>query len=107
MAKIEIAGTIEKYFPSGKGFTVLEVRKDQNGKEWKNWFNVWTDSTEFAVGSVVYVSGIPAASAYTAQDGTLKASIGINFPKISASSLEPVTPKQPAQSRSEDWGAPF
>lgn len=106
MAKIEIRGTIEKFFPSGKGFSVLEVRKDQNGKEWKNWFNVWTDSTEFEVGSIVYVSGIPAASAYVGSDGTPKASIGINFPKIERSSLEPVTPNKP-QTRSEEWGAPF
>lgn len=105
MAKIEIKGTVEKFFPSGKGFSVLEVRKDQNGKEWKSWFNVWTDSTEFELGSIVYVSGQPSASAYVGQDGTPKASIGINFPKIERSSLEPVTPKQ--LDANSGWDIPF
>lgn len=103
MAKIEIKGTIEKFFPSGKGFSVLEVRKDQQGKEWKSWFNVWTDDTSHPVGTIVYISGIPAASAYVGQDGTPKASIGINFPKIEKSALEPVTPKDTA----DGWNAPF
>lgn len=104
MEKIEIKGTIEKFYPSGKGFTVVVAAKSKDGRDWSKKYSVWTDNTDFAVGDLVYVSGLPSPSAYLAQDGTPKASIGINFPKIEKSSLEPVTPNP---NRSADWAAPF
>jgi len=88
MAKINVSGTIDKFFPSGKGFSVLEKNINQaTGKEYKSWFNVFTTETDgLEVGDHVWVEGFASAGAYMGKDAQgnpePRGSIGVNQPKV-------------------------
>lgn len=82
MAAIKVEGTIEKFFPSGSGFIVVEKRKDGD-REFTDRFTVWSKQNDgLALGDKVAVTGRPSASGFTGDDGKVRGSIGINEPKI-------------------------
>jgi hypothetical protein len=88
MAKIVIKGTIDKVFPSRKGFSVLETTTNQKtGVEYKSWFNVFTLELDgLAIGDSVTVDGFASAGAYMGKDRSgepePKASISVSLPTV-------------------------
>ena len=82
MAVIKVEGIIEKFFPSGSGFIVVEKRS-ADGREFTDKFTVWSKANDgLAVGDKVTVVGRPTPSAFTGDDGVVRASQGVNEPKV-------------------------
>ena len=98
MAKITIKGTIDKLFPSGVGFSVVETSTNQKtGVEYKNWFNIFTqDINGHHVGDSVLVEGLATAGAFMGKDKNgepaPKGSISVNLATISKQHLSVVPP---------------
>jgi hypothetical protein len=97
MAKINITGTIDKVFPSGVGFSVLETQTNKTtGAEYKHWFNIFTKEIDgYKVGDSVSVEGLATAGAFMGKDKegepAPKGSISVNLPTITkqAPSVKP------------------
>ena len=82
MAVIKVQGTIEKFYPSGKGFVVAEIREYKD-KTFNDKFSIWTEKFDgLSIGDKVTVTGRPAASGFAGDDGKIRATIGLNEPTI-------------------------
>jgi len=100
MARISVSGTIDKVFPTGSGFSMVETTvSKKNGQTYKAWFNVFT--TELAghnVGNSVTVDGLASAGAFMGTDKegnpAPKGSISINFATIVTKTTESAPPVQ-------------
>mgnify|MGYP003625125192 CR=1 FL=1 len=97
MAKINISGTIDKVFPSGVGFSVVETQTNKTtGVEYKNWFNIFTKEIDgHNVGDSVSVEGLATAGAFMGKDKdgqpAPKGSISVNLVTVTkqAASVAP------------------
>tara|TARA_R110000796_G_scaffold1816_1_gene7423 strand:+ start:958 stop:1272 length:315 start_codon:yes stop_codon:yes gene_type:complete len=100
MAKITINGTIDKLFPSGVGFSVLETQTNKaTGVQYKNWFNIFTkDIDGHNVGDSVSVEGLATAGAFMGKDKdgqpAPKGSISVNLPTITKQAASVAPPRE-------------
>ena len=91
MGYIRITGTVDGLHKTGRGFSIREDYKKQDGNDGSTWTTVFPkmDAAPVTDGQKITVSGNPGASATIKDDGTARARVVINNATVELSDAEP------------------
>ncbi len=91
MGYIRITGTVDGLHKTGRGFSIREDYKKQDGTDGATWSTVFpkNDSPTVTEGQKITVSGTPGASATVKDDGTARARIVVNNAAVEIADAEP------------------